>query len=128
MLLVSTGMRAQEALSLRIKDIDLNDNSNPAKFSIRGEYTKTRTGRPAFLTNEMTQQLKLWIDYKYRTRRVSHNDRQNMRSNNKTITEYRIPIKSDSDLIFAIYQNKADAKTILLYQDLVKFFQRHWIE
>jgi integrase len=124
MLLASTGMRTQEVLSLRIKDIDLNDNSNPAKFFIRGEYTKTRTDRTAFLTSEMAQQLKLWIDYKYRTRRVSHHDPQNTRTKNKTITEYRTPIKSDSDLIFAVYQNKADTKTISLYQDLVKSFAR----
>jgi integrase len=124
MLLASTGMRAQEALSLRIKDIDLNDNSNPVRFSIRGEYTKTRTDRTAFLTSEMVQQLKLWIDYKYRTRRVSHNDCQNTRSKNKTITEYRTPIKGESDLIFAVYQNKADTKTVSLYQDLVKSFEK----
>ena len=74
MLLASTGMRAQEALSLRIKDFELNKNSMPAKFFVRGEYTKTRTDRKAFLTNEMVQQLKLWIDYKYRTRRVSYID------------------------------------------------------
>ena len=67
MLLASTGMRAQEALSLRIKDFDL-ERSVPTRFSVRGEYTKTRTDRTAFLTNEMAQQLKLWIDYIYRTR------------------------------------------------------------
>jgi integrase len=64
--LASTGMRAQEALSLRIKDFDLKENSMPAKVFVRGEYTRTRTDRTAFLTDEMTQQLKLWIDYKYR--------------------------------------------------------------
>lgn len=67
MLLASTGMRAQEALSLRIKDFDL-EGSVPTRFSVRGEYTKTRIDRTVFLTNEMAQQLKLWIDYKYRTR------------------------------------------------------------
>jgi integrase len=83
MLLASTGMRAQEALSLRIKDFDL-EGSVPTRFSVRGEYTKTRTDRTAFLTNEMAQQLKLWIDYKYRTRRVSYNDQHNTTSKNKT--------------------------------------------
>jgi integrase len=38
MLLAGTGMRATEALSIRIKDIDLK--SNPAKVFVRGEYTK----------------------------------------------------------------------------------------
>lgn len=123
MLLASTGMRAQEALSLRIKDFDL-EGSVPTRFSVRGEYTKTRTDRTAFLTNEMAQQLKLWIDYKYRTRRVSHNDQHNTTSKNKTATEYRTPIKDGSDLVFAVYQNKAITKTLSLYQDLVKSFAK----
>ena len=123
MLLASTGMRAQEALSLRIKDFDL-EGSVPTRFSVRGEYTKTRTDRTAFLTNEMAQQLKLWIDYKYRTRRVSYNDQHNTTSRNKTVTEYRTPIKDDSDLVFAVYQNKAITKTLSLYQDLVKSFAK----
>ena len=124
MLLASTGMRAQEALSLRIKDFDLNENSIPARFNVRGEYTKTRTDRTAFLTNEMAQQLKLWMDYKYRTRRVSYNNQQNMTSNNKTITEYRTPAKDDTNLVFAVYQNKALPKTLSLYQDLVRSFAK----
>jgi integrase len=37
-LLAATGMRAVEALSIRIKDIDFN--SNPAKLFVRGEFTK----------------------------------------------------------------------------------------
>ena len=123
MLLASTGMRAQEALSLRIKDFDL-ERSVPTRFSVRGEYTKTRTDRTAFLTNEMAQQLKLWIDYKYRTRRVSYNDQHNTTSKNKTVTEYRTPIKDGSDLMFAVYQNKAITKTLSLYQDLVKSFAK----
>ena len=40
MLLAATGMRAGEALSIRIKDLDFD--SNPSRLSIRGEYTKTR--------------------------------------------------------------------------------------
>ncbi len=111
MLLASTGMRAQEAVSLRIKDIHLDEKSMPARFSVRGEFTKTRTDRIGFLTNEMAQQLKLWLDYKYRTRRVSYNNLQNATSKNKTITEYRTPTKDDTDLIFAVYQNKDRSKT-----------------
>jgi integrase len=123
MLLASTGMRAQEALSLRIKDFDL-ERSIPARFFVRGEYTKTRTDRTAFLTNEMAQQLKLWIDYKYRTRRVSYNDQHNTTSRTKTITEYRTPTKDDTDLVFAVYQNKIFPKPYSLYQDLVRSFAK----
>jgi integrase len=57
MLLAATGMRATEALSIRIKDLDLK--SSPAKLFVRGEYTKTRTDRIVYLTEEMVQQLLL---------------------------------------------------------------------
>jgi len=49
MLLAATGIRAVEALSIRIKDIDFD--SNPAKLFVRGEYTKTKVDRTIFLTN-----------------------------------------------------------------------------
>jgi integrase len=124
MLLASTGMRAQEALSLRNKDIHLDEKSMLARFSVRGEYTKTRTDRIGFLTNEMAQQLKLWLDYKYRTRRISHNNLKNRTSKNKTITEYRTPAKDDTDLFFAVYQNKDHPKPLSLYQDLVGSFAK----
>jgi len=39
-LLASTGLRAMEALSIRLKDLDFNNN--PAKLTIRGKYTKTK--------------------------------------------------------------------------------------
>ena len=124
MLLASTGMRAQEAVSLRIKDIHLDEKSMPARFSVRGEFTKTRTDRIGFLTNEMAQQLKLWLEYKYRTRRVSYNNLQNAASKSKTITEYRTPAKDDTDLIFAVYQNKVVPKPLSLYQELVRSFAK----
>ena len=124
MLLASTGMRTQEAVSLRIKDIHLDEKSMPARFSVRGEFTKTRTDRIGFLTNETAQQLKLWLDYKYRTRRVSYNNLQNCASKSKTITEYRTPAKDDADLIFAVYQNKVVPKPISLYQELVRSFAK----
>ena len=50
-LLAATGMRAGEALSIRIKDLDFD--SNPSKLFVRGEYTKTRTDRIIFLTDEV---------------------------------------------------------------------------
>ena len=86
MLLAATGMRAVEALSIRIRDLDFN--SNPATVFVRGEYTKTKVDRIVFLTEEVTQQLKSWLDYKYRTRRVCYQDKLK----GKTITEYRTPV------------------------------------
>jgi integrase len=118
MLLAATGMRAVEALSIRIKDLDFD--TNPAKVFVRGEYTKTKVDRSAFLTQEVTQQLKSWLDYKYRTRRVCYQDKQNGR----TITEYRTPDKKDADLVFAVYQDKKTPNPVYLYDDLGKFFAK----
>ena len=51
MLLASTGMRPVEALSIRVKDLDLK--SNPSRLFVREEYTKTRSDRTIFLTQEL---------------------------------------------------------------------------
>ena len=71
MFLAAGGFRSVEALSVRIKDLDVK--SVPPRVFIRGEYTKTRTDRIVFLTDEMNQQIKSWISYKYRRRRVCYN-------------------------------------------------------
>ena len=85
MFLAGWWIRAVEGLSLRIKDLELE--SKPARVFLRGEYTKTKTDREIFLTDEVTQQLRLWLDYKYRTRRVCFKDERT----GKTITENRTP-------------------------------------
>ena len=72
MLLASTGLRATEALSIRLKDLDLE--SNPAKLSIRGEFTKTKVDRYIFITKEVEGTIKKWLDFKYRTRRICYKD------------------------------------------------------
>jgi hypothetical protein len=60
------------------------------------------------------------LDYKYRTRRICHIGELD----EKTITEYRKPAKDDTDLVFAVYQNKDLPKTLSLYQDLVRSFAK----
>src|SRR3954449_271816 len=70
MLLAATGMRASEALHIRVKDI--NYEKHPAELYVRGENTKTKADRPIFLTSEVANQLDTWLKYKYRTRRVCH--------------------------------------------------------
>jgi hypothetical protein len=116
MLLAGTGMRATEALPVRVKDLDLE--SNPATVFVRGEYTKTKTDRTVFLTQEMVQQLNSWLSYKYRTRRVCYKDEQT----GKSITDIRTPEKKDTDLIFAVYQNTKTPSPISLYTDLARSF------
>ena len=99
MLLAATGFRAVEALSIRIKDLHLE--SQPAKIFVRGEFTKTKTDRHIFLTEEIASQLKQWLEYKYRGRRVCYKDNQT----EKTITEHRTPERKYNDLVFAVYQD-----------------------
>lgn len=110
MLLAATGMRAVEALSIRIKDLDLQPN--PPRLFVRGEFTKTRSDRTIFLTSEMSYQLSSWIDYKYRLRRVCYSNK------GKTVTEYRTPCKEETDLVFAVYQSSKNPNPDNLYTDV----------
>lgn len=73
--LSATGCRASETLSIRLRDI--NFESNPATAFIRGEYTKTKTDRTIMLTDELVQQLKLWLNYKHRTSESGYPGREN---------------------------------------------------
>jgi integrase len=96
MLLVSTGLRATEALSTRVCDYNLE--MNPPKVFVRGEYTKTRSDRIVFLTQEVVKQIKNWLEFKYRTRRVVRYDKVTT----KLKAEYRTPIRNDKDLMFSV--------------------------
>ncbi|HEY7570561.1 MAG TPA: site-specific integrase [Nitrososphaeraceae archaeon] len=116
MLLASTGFRAVEALSIRIKDLHLEDR--PTKIFVRGEFTKTKSDRHIFLTQEVSTQLKQWLEYKYRGRRVCYKDNQSK----KTITEYRTPERNDNDLIFAVYQDREKPVPSMIYYDLARSF------
>ncbi len=116
MLLAATGRRAVEALSIRIKDLD--QQSDPARIFVRGEYTKTRSDRVIFLTSELSHQLSLWLDYKYRIRRVCYS------INGKTITQHRRPDKKETDLVFAVYQSRKNPDPDNLYTDLRNCFAK----
>jgi integrase len=122
MLLAAGGFRAVEALSVRIKDLDLQ--SKPAQVFVRGEYTKTKADRVVFLTEEVTQQLRSWLSYKYRKRRVCYKAEKNNQNNEKTITEYRIPDQEENDLIFAVYQNTKMPNPDGIYDDIAKSFAK----
>jgi integrase len=119
MFLAAGGFRAVEGLSIRIKDLDIE--SRPTRVFVRGEYTKTKTDRIVYLTDEVAQQLKSWLSYKYRTRRVCYKDEQ---EKGKTITEYRTPNRKDTDLIFAVFQHKINPYPISLYTELIKSFEK----
>jgi integrase len=138
MLLAATGMRATEALALRHKDFDTDDNNGQAFVRIRGEFTKTRTDRYVFLTKELVSQCKAWIDFKYRRRRVTkvvNSGTSNYgngddvsssgSSSGKSVSQWIQPKPSPDDLFFsmprkskksiqALYVNMSDdfAKTL----------------
>lgn len=59
LILASSGMRLNEALSITISDIDLK--ANPAMITIRGEYTKTGDYRFTFISREAIEALTEWL-------------------------------------------------------------------
>jgi integrase len=120
MLLAATGMRATEALSIRLCDFD---DSNPPRLFIRGEYTKTRSDRFVFLTKEMSTQLKSWLEYKYRTRRICFYNT----ISGKSISEYRTPLKREGDLLLSMNASSkgyVSVSIMSLYRGLVSAFGR----
>ena len=116
MLLAATGMRATEALALRHKDFDFdedntsNRNNRQAFVRIRGEFTKTRTDRYVFLTRELVEQCKAWTDFKYRRRRITKvmnaASSSNDNASDKAISQWVEPKPSPDDLFFAMPRNR----------------------
>jgi hypothetical protein len=70
--------------------------------------------RTIFLTDEMTKQLRQWLEFKHRTRRVCQKDRLT----GKTLTEYRTLTPDPYALIFAVRQDIADPDPRNLYTNL----------
>jgi integrase len=62
LLLSSSGMRLNEALSLRVDDIDFN--SSPVRIKVRGENTKTKKTRITFMSQESKEAVKEWLNFK----------------------------------------------------------------
>jgi integrase len=122
MLLAATGMRAVEALHICIKDIDYDNK--PARIYLRGENTKTKTDRTIFLTEETINQLNSWLKFKYRTRRVCYQLKDNENRDKKTITEYRTPTIKKTDLVFASNHNNQVSDPYSLYINLSSSFAK----
>jgi integrase len=62
LVLASSGMRANEALSLRNSDIDFS--VSPTKVHIIAENTKTKQDRDIYISDEASKELKKFIDSK----------------------------------------------------------------
>lgn len=57
--LLSSGMRIGEAMQIELDDIDLEQN--PARITIRGEYTKGGDPRVVFISNEAKEFINEWL-------------------------------------------------------------------
>jgi integrase len=78
LLLVSSGMRAMEACSLRLQDVDFT--ISPTRITIRREYSKTKRIRTIYCSDEATKHLQKLIEMR--------------------------PSKQSQDLIFALEDGK----------------------
>lgn len=84
LVLASSGLRATEAITLRLKDFDFE--SIPTRIHVRPEFAKTRVERFVYISNEATEAVKQWIDFKYRKRDY----------------ESELRVKSPDDIVFTI--------------------------
>jgi integrase len=105
--LASSGCRAVELLSLRLKDV--NFSTNPITMHIRKEFAKTGSARDVYISDEASEFLqKQWIDWKYRDRHSEHRYMKNR-------------VKDDNDLIFAIIHAKHPSPRVLYFKILIEF-------
>jgi integrase len=109
LILASGGLRAREALAIRLKDIDFS--VTPTKVHIRKEYTKTKVARDIYISEEATTYLQQFINWKYSTHTTAGQIRR---------------VKDQDDLIFRIHrQNEFGPKwmynkMLLSFQSLLK--------
>jgi hypothetical protein len=73
------------------------------------------------LTREVKEQIKIWLDYKYRTRRICYKDKETERS----IMEYRTPEKNQNEFIFSLNQSDNNKlRPEILYSNLASIFAK----
>jgi integrase len=100
LVLASGGMRAVEALAIRLKDIDFS--VSPTKIHIRKEFVKTKVARDIYISDETTHYLKQWLEWKY------NNEERPLKSN-------------PDDLVFTIHRTRDPN---VLYVKLLKEFEK----
>jgi integrase/gas vesicle protein len=103
--LASGDMRAVEALAIRVKDCDFS--VGPTKIHIRKEYAKTRVAREIYISDEATQYLRQWLDWKYR-------DKGNEWTKNK----------DPNDLVFSVYNIINEPNPTNIYSRIMKEFEK----
>lgn len=103
LVLASGGMRAREALAIRLKDVDFS--VSPTKIHIRKEFAKTRVARDIYISDEATYYLKQWLDWKYRSKGVEWTE-----------------ITNSDDLVFAV--NKSEPNPSHIYVKIIMEFEK----
>jgi integrase len=101
LILASGGMRTVEALAIRNKDIDFS--SSPTRIHLRKDFSKVKIGRDIYISDEATQYLKNWLEFKYNNPRHPR-------------------VKREDDLVFAVYQTASSPER--LYQRIIREFQK----
>jgi integrase len=98
--LASGGMRTVEALAIRLKDIEFG---SPTKIHIRKEYAKTRVSRDVYISDEATQYLEQWLDWKYKNGQNNGN-----------------PNRNQDDLVFTHYSTDPNVIYVKIYEEFKK--------
>jgi integrase len=106
LILASSGVRAIEGLSMRLRDCDFS--VSPTKIHVRKEYSKTRVARTVYISDEATSYLNEWLAWKYRDK---GEDRK---------TKKRNP----DDLVFSVYTTTNQANPAHLYIKMIREFQK----
>jgi integrase len=101
LVLASGGLRALEALAVRLRDIDFA--VSPTKIHVRKEYAKTKIARDIYISDEATQFLRQWLEWKYR------NERRNIDNPNP------------DDLVFTV---STSVKPLSFYPKVLTEFQK----
>jgi len=129
LLLSACGSRIGESLLLRLSDLHLDGlphyGTEPPYYPyiiFRGEITKTSVERITLLTNEMAEQLTMWIKGKYATRNRTSFDNNYGKYRTVSFT----PEKNPDDYVFLNIDNKYNAKdaALFVYNNLLQLFHQ----
>ncbi len=100
LVLASGGFRANEALVMRLKDVDFT--LKPTKVHVRPEFAKKKVARDVYISDEATHYLKEWIKWKHREQEQGQPEDQ-------------------EDLIFTVYKDTTRRPATIYVKVLTEF-------
>ena len=111
--MASNGPRPIELCAVR--ECDVNLDSNPATITYTAEYSKMRVARTRPLTREAANQLRLWENFKYRTRWTTVKEEEN----GEPVRKFAAPKRSPYNLLLSMpHLNEGKAMPAGLYDYL----------